>query len=308
MTREESIRAAVLRGITLNRVPGLHFPGNLLGLSFEHITIASSLLTLEADPHCLEADGQMNLGALALLADIAMAGTVRANLQPATRLGTVSLSLQFVGAPCTGRLAACAEFDGFFQQGAGRLGVTRCVVANEQGPVCTGTGTFMMLVPPKDVVLHPIQFRRRDDQPVALLPDEALTPEERGIVQRAGVAMAGGDGFLERFWGYATKRTTQGATGAMKNGPHIGNRVGHVQGGILMGFAAATAQAALPANWSLASITAAYISPGEGAVLRAQSRLVHHGRLTSVIHTQIRGKDRRVVLDVTTNHLRLSES
>ena len=288
MTREESIRAAVLRGITLNRVPGLHFPGNLLGLSFEHITSANSLLTLEADPHCLEADGQMNFGALALLADIAMAGTVRANLEPTTRLGTVGMSLQFCGAPATGRLAARAEFDGFFRQGAGRLGVTRCVVSNAAGPICTGTGSFMMLVPPKDVVLYPIQFRRRDDQPVTLLPDDALTSDERGIVRRAGVAM-------------------QGATGAMKNGPHIGNRVGHVQGGILMGFAAATAQAALPANWSLAAITAAYISPGEGAVLRARSRMVHHGRLTLVIHTQIKGKDRRVVLDATTNHLRRIE-
>lgn len=307
MTREESIRAAVLRGITLNRVPGLHFPGNLLGLSFEHITSANSLLTLEADPHCLEADGQMNFGALALLADIAMAGTVRANLEPTTRLGTVGMSLQFCGAPATGRLAARAEFDGFFRQGAGRLGVTRCVVSNAAGPICTGTGSFMMLVPPKDVVLYPIQFRRRDDQPVTPLPDDALRSDERGIVQRAGVAMQGSDGFLERFWGYETRRTAQGATGAMKNGPHIGNRVGHVQGGILMGFAAATAQAALPANWSLAAITAAYISPGEGAVLRARSRMVHHGRLTSVIHTQIKGKDRRVVLDVTTNHLRRIE-
>jgi acyl-coenzyme A thioesterase PaaI-like protein len=306
MTSEESIRNAVLRGIARNRVPGLHFPGNLLGLSFEHITSTDSLLNLEPDLHCLNADGQMNFGALALLADIAMAGTVRANLEPTTRLGTVNLSLQFCGAPATGRLEARASFDGFFRQGAGRLGVTRCVVSNESGDVCTGTGTFMMLVPPKDVVLYPIQFRRQGDEETSLPPNESLTPDERAIVERADAALDGGVGFLDRFWGYTTRRNDQGARGTMKNGPHVGNRVGHAQGGILLGFAAASAVAALPENWMLAAITAAYISPGEGEVLHAKSRIVHHGRLTSVIHTQIKGKNQRVVLDVTSNHLRRS--
>ena len=117
MTREESIREAVLRGIALNRTPGLHFPGNLLGVSFERVSSEHSLLTLDADPHCLDADGQMNFGALALLADIAWAGTIRAMLERTTRLGTVSLSLQFSGAPWIGRLTASAQCDGFFQQG-----------------------------------------------------------------------------------------------------------------------------------------------------------------------------------------------
>lgn len=304
MTREESIRTAVLRGITLNRTPGLHFPGNLLGLSFERVTGSDSLLTLAHEPHCLDDDGQVNFGALALLADIAMAGTVRANLEPTTRLGTVSLSLQFTGARREGQLAARAGFDGFFQQGAGRLGVARCVVSNGVGDVCTGTGTFMILVPPKDVVLYPVQFRRQVDARIAPLPIEALTRDERAIVRRADGVLKNGDGFLHRFWGYDTTPATLGAKGIMKNGPHIGNRVGHAQGGILMGFAAATAAAALPANWATTAIAAAYISPGEGTSLRARARIVHHGRMTAVIHTQIKGKNNRLVLDVTTNHIR----
>ncbi len=308
MTREESIRKAVLRGIALNRTPGLHFPGNLLGVSFERVSSEDSLLTLEPDPHCIDADGQMNFGALALLADIALAGTIRAMLERTTRLGTVSLSLQFSGAPWAGRLTATARSDGFFRRGAGRLGVSRATLSNSEGIVCTGTGTFMVLTPPKDIVLHPVPHRRRDEPPVALIAHYALTREEREITRRADAALENGDGFLDQFWGYTAHRTEQGATGAMKNGPHNGNRVGHAQGGILMGFAAATAKAALPSNWALSAITASYISPGEGVTLRARSRIVHHGRLTSVIHTQIKGKNNRVVLDVTTNHMRRSES
>ena len=56
----------------------------------------------------------------------------------------------------------------------------------------------------------------------------------------------------------------------MVNGPHIGNRVGHVQGGLTLTFAQATARAALPQDWLLNGITAGYVSPGEG------KRLTYH--------------------------------
>ncbi|MDH5264920.1 MAG: hypothetical protein OEX21_09245, partial [Betaproteobacteria bacterium] len=69
-----TIRKRVLRGLALNREPGFHFAGNFLGVSFDAITPAQSRVSLESGPHCEEADGQVNLGAVALLADIALAG------------------------------------------------------------------------------------------------------------------------------------------------------------------------------------------------------------------------------------------
>ena len=88
----------------------------------------------------------------------------------------------------------------------------------------------------------------------------------------------------------------------MRNGPHVGNRVGHAQGGIQLGLAAVTAAAALPANWALTGISGWYISPGEGSSLCARSEIVHHGRLTAVIRTHLTGKDKRRVLEVVTTH------
>jgi len=52
----------------------------------------------------------------------------------------------------------------------------------------------------------------------------------------------------------------------------------------------------------LTSISAYYISPGEGRSLKARSRILHHGRLVSVVRTQITGKNNRRVLEVVTTH------
>jgi acyl-coenzyme A thioesterase PaaI-like protein len=79
-----------------------------------------------------------------------------------------------------------------------------------------------------------------------------------------------------------------------------------VQGGIMLGLAAATAGAALPAGWRLAGVSAWYIRPGLGERLRAVSRIVHRGRLTAVVRTQISGGDRRRVLEVVSSHCAVS--
>ena len=55
----------------------------------------------------------------------------------------------------------------------------------------------------------------------------------------------GAHSFIERFWESAEARRG-GATCRVKIGAQIGNRVGHVQGGILLGIAQATARRAVP--------------------------------------------------------------
>lgn len=106
VTNQQFIRSQVLRGLALNREPGYHFVGNFLEISFDRIATEDARLTLDTAPHCVEADGQINLGAFAVLADLALAATVRADLDPATRLGTVNMNLNFTGARLTGRLEA----------------------------------------------------------------------------------------------------------------------------------------------------------------------------------------------------------
>lgn len=67
----------VLKGLALNRRPGWNFPGNFFELSFDEVGPDSARLSIEPGVHCLDADTQMNLGALAVLADIGMAAGMR---------------------------------------------------------------------------------------------------------------------------------------------------------------------------------------------------------------------------------------
>ncbi len=122
------------------------------------------------------------------------------------------------------------------------------------------------------------------------------------------MGVAGGEeSFVARFLGIVPRKTTEGASCRMTNGAHIGNRVGHAQGGILMGLAASTAAAAMGDEWRLASIAASFVSPGEGDVLEAVASPVHRGRWTGVARTEVIAPGARRVLEVSTTHARRAE-
>ncbi len=305
MNDATSIRNRILRGLALNRTPGYHFTGNFLSLSFEKNTEQDARLSMAAGPHNVEANGNVSYGALAVLADIALAANVRAGHTPASRLATVQMNLQFTGAPMTGRLHAASKLQGYVQnvtsvQGAGQVTVT----ANGK-PVCYGVGTFMVLNPPKGVALYPMSHRQDSDADVAPLAEAELNRDERRVLALTDAALADthkGGSFIRRFWGFDTHAITGGASGKLQNGPHVGNRVGHLQGGVTMGLGIATAETALPASWTLSAVTAWYISPGEGRVIKARSKIIHHGRLTSVVRTEITGKNKRRVMEMITTH------
>jgi acyl-coenzyme A thioesterase PaaI-like protein len=304
------IRAQVMRGIALNREPGYHFAGNFLELSYDHVGTDYTALSVDVAPHCAQADGQLGMAGFAILADLVMAAAVRAGLPSHTRLATVTMNLQFTGAPRTGRLDGRGAMLGFVEGAAGRQGVSTVQIGNAAGAVCTGTGTFMILKPPKGVELHPVPHRRRGENPTPEIPGGKLRPDEKKVIAIAEDALAQtqarGGAFIDRFWSVDAKHSPGGAQSVVKNGPHIGNRVGHVQGGILLGLAADNAVAALTPHWQLTALSAWYISPGEGRSLRIRSKVVHHGRLVAVVRTEVTGKGRdggrRKVFELMTTH------
>lgn len=297
------IRSQVLRGLARNRQPGFHFAGHFLGITFAGRATEESRLSLEPGPHCEEADGQVNVGAVAMLADIALASAIRARLTPEQRLATVSMHLQFTGIAMRGPLEASGSCEGFLDQGSGRQGLSRVAVTCGGRKVLFGSGAFMALDPPPGVVLHPMERSVRHD--VAPLADDELHPRESAILQCADAALADATrrhSFIRRFLGQDPRATQAGASCTMVNRPFLANRVGHVQGGLLVGLAATTAMATLPPSWMLSGISACFVSPGEGRAMQARSRVVHHGRLTAVVRTEITGKNRRRVLEAVTTH------
>jgi uncharacterized protein (TIGR00369 family) len=300
----DPIRRRVLRGIALNRTPGFHFAGNFLGIELLEVGVRTRV-AMPAGPHAIESDGQVHAATVFMVADIALAASIRAQLAPATRLATVGMHVQMNGAPIRGAIEARGEFSGFVAGAASRLGLSRVTIAAGGIEVGFGHGTFMALDPPPGMTMHPVQPSRAGE--VELPDEESLDDAERAILARADAAAACEGGFLSRFLGIVPGKTDRGASCRMENGAHVGNRVGHAQGGILMGLAASTAGAALGAQWSLSAIAASFTSPGEAGALEATASVIHRGRWTGVVRTEVIGSDGRRVLEVTTNHARAPE-
>src|SRR5204863_2806951 len=169
--------------------------------------------------------------------------TIRANVHPATRLATVSLSMQFTGMTLAGPLESVAEFQGFLGAGDPRQALSRARIAGPGGLVAIAHGAFVPLGTPAGVVAFPLP---RNPRSAPAIPESELRGDERLVLGLADEALTHGDkGFIRHFLGYQPRRTKTCASTIMRNGAPVANRVGHVQGGLLMGLAATTAMAAL---------------------------------------------------------------
>ena len=306
MCTDPGVRHTVLRALALNRTPGYHFTGHFLSVSHDHVSGETARTSMKVGPHCAEANGSINYGALSVFADLSMAANVRAEHDLATRLALVSMNMSFTGAPITGHIKAKTSLQGYLVGTSGRQAGTLFTISANEQTVCFGTGAFMVLDPPKGQTLHARQLRREQDADVAPLQEGELEGDEREILQCADEALAAQDGgaFIRRFWGIDAEPVADGAAGQLKNGPQVSNRVGHVQGGVTMGLGLATAEAALPADWMTSAVSAWLIGPCEGHLIESKSEIVHRGRLTSVVRTGIVGGNGRRAMEMMTTHTR----
>lgn len=129
---------------------------------------------------------------------------------------------------------------------------------------------------------------------------------EKAVVRRAERALRGAQPgeFLRRFWAPVVRHTPRGASGRLPIGLYVGNRVGHVQGGLSLHTALATALAAVPQHPLLTAVSAWYISPGRGKSLSARSTVLQKGRNVAVVRTELLATGARRVLEVISNHAR----
>ncbi len=194
-----------------------------------------------------------------------------------------------------GRLSASGEFQGFFERGAGKLGMSRVSVAGKAGQVCYGTGSFMALQPPRGVTLHPVPLRSRKSPEPSRLDEENLSAEEKKILRQADAALAAGGVLHPEFLDRRGKSCPEERPACRQpRGARPGRHHGRAGGGVRR--CCAVGQLETLGNFRMVH------QPGEGATLRATSRVVHQGRLTAVVRTQITGKKRRRVLEVVTTH------
>jgi acyl-coenzyme A thioesterase PaaI-like protein len=300
----DAIRRQASLALAANRAPGFHYPGFLLGLTWPRIGESDLEESMPDGPQARNVDGSINLAAFCVLLDTALATASRLKTGGGVRQATVHLHAQFTGALLRGETNALARFDGYVPGPATRQSLTSGTFYAGGQPVCHASGTFIVLPPPPGVNLGPLPWQQDAAVPAALRPND-LNPDEKAILRACNYALRRADGqraFIEHFWGALPVPTGDGARCAVKIGAQHGNRVGHVQGGLLFGLGAITACAAAPNHPQLSAIAAWYISPGQGKGLRIRSRRLHEGRSFAAVRTEIRNADGSRVLEVVSHH------
>lgn len=301
-----AIRARVLDGMARDRVPGFSFSGHFLDTTWPRIGSDSAEVSIPLGPHCADPDGRMELTALLMTLDAALATPTRLFIHPGERIATTHMHVQFTGAPVEGRLDADAVFEGFTQGDAVGQLLSRGVASAGGARVCHGSASFMRLPPPPGTrVLAPLPWQRTEAVEVPVLGEADLDERERAILARCDGALAGefaGESFARRFWDIAPRRDEGGAVTRTVTGPHLANRVGHVQGGILLGLVAETARAAVPRHGVFSSLSAWFLSPGRGAALECRACIVHQGRSFAVVRTEITGDGGVRVMEAMSAH------
>jgi len=302
----DEIRARVLRGIAGNRTPGLHFAGYFLDLALPRFDGDSVDLALPHAPHTTDADGQLDLTALCMLADTALATATRSQVADGARLATLHLQMQFTGLPASSGVRAIAHPLGAFSDTAVPQLHATATIATATGILCHTTAEFAALAPPPGVALAPLPWQLATPPAQIELTEKTLAADERPIYKYGQTALkkaSAQPAFIQHFWGGLPLRTKDGARTRFAVGPHLGNRVGHVQGGISVGIAARTACVAAPAHMLLSNIAAWYISPGRGKALTVRSRVVHAGKTIAVVRTEVKTDTGARVLEVVTHHV-----
>lgn len=300
------LREHVLRALALNRMPGFHFPGFFLGLSWDHVGKRSATVSIQTGLHCVDCDGSANVAAVALLADHALSCAMRAHLQPGVRMVTVTLHLQFTGVKASGnQLVSHARLEKIYRGASLPQGICRGDVCAKGTVVCYTSGTFVGTLPLPGVAISPLPWQRSRPDRARRLNLRNLNAKERTVVRAARTAIrdqAKGRTFIQSFWGQMPVHSDGLAGSLVDIGPHMMNRVGHVQGGVLVGMAVSRAIAALPHRTLLTGVSAWFLSPGEKGPLRVESCVLRRGRNISVVRSKILGLREKLVLEVVSSH------
>ena len=240
------LREQALRAIDADRTPGYHFAGHLLGVQWIEVSRDRARLLLPDAPQCRSASGAVDITALSLFADTTLSTAARRDVVPGARLGTIYLQMQFTDAQVFGDVVADTTLFGLGRHTARRHAFTQAALYASGKAFCTANAEFLSLDAPPGAVLAPLPWQHAGLSPAKLADESTLSPREAKVLQAVDDAIAHGSGkraFIDALWHGVPAADPAGGMRRVTIGPHMSNRVGHVQGGILAGIAVATARA-----------------------------------------------------------------
>jgi acyl-coenzyme A thioesterase PaaI-like protein len=300
----DEIRQRALRALARNRIPGYNFAGHFLDLQCRRFEPGAVAFDLAAGPHSTDAQGIVNPAAVSFFTDMVLAAAIRAYVEPTQRTATLVLRYDFTGAPARGTLTAEARSEGFSFRTALPQAMAVGSVFADGVEVIRASGNWVTAPTPGGRTLAPLPWESKEPLQYPVVARSELDPMEKAVMRHVErvLRIAGPEGFLHHLWTPAIRATPSGAASRIALGMHLGNRVGHVQGGLTMHIALATAVAAAPQHPLLTGATAWYISPGQGKALTTRSMLLQTGRNVAVVRTEVFAPGRKLVLEVISNH------
>ncbi|MBL3675548.1 acyl-CoA thioesterase domain-containing protein [Paracoccus aerius] len=300
-----AVRQHVLAALCEKQGSSFSFLGHLLALQWSDIQADSLVVTMPVGPHCTDAAGRVSMSALCGMVDIGLANACRLAVGRGWRLATIQLHLQLTGVALEGDLILSAAFDGFSTGTALRQLFSHGVVTCGGKAVCHARASFVALPPPSKTRLDAYPWEQMKSHGASGLKATELDADAQALLadcERALACTNNDRGFLDRFLGLAPRANESGSLCEIAITPTLSNRVGHVQGGLLLSIAAQTAQAAAGDHPVLSSLSCSYTGPGRGDRLSARSDVLHRGRSFATIQTQVRTSDSVLVSDTISTH------
>lgn len=294
----QAARHRALEAVARTRAVGPHFFGNFVGISGRGAVDGRASLSLDVEPGD-RPGGRISATALATVADLTMSAAIRNRLGPQNRLGTITLAVHHLepdvrGPLCTDAVAQRVELDE-------ERGFARCDVRDPAGTLVAAVeGWFTAMPLPSGQRLGPVPWELPEDTPVPPVDEAGLEPAERAAVDACTAAgeraAAAGtsvvDELLAATWSSPADGVVRGVLGV--GGEHA-NRGGHVQGGVLYGFAALAAGRLVGAGMHLAEGHLQFLRPAAGAAVVGEARLLRQGRRTAFAEVRLLDGDELVV-------------
>src|SRR5689334_11261903 len=109
----QDILVRVRQALALHRQVGFTFPGHFLRLPPD-LTGDPVQTTINAMPHCLDENGEIDLISIGIFMDIAMSRSIRGAIKHYGRMATSNINLALRGGSRRGHLTANGHFLGYF--------------------------------------------------------------------------------------------------------------------------------------------------------------------------------------------------
>lgn len=300
-----SLYQRVQRTLAISREAKLSFPAVFMNISGRPTGDEEVMVAFKEDDTFRDGKGELDLCALAAIADAALGAPSDMKTGSRVRPATAHIELQLTGAPRRGDTAVETRFVGFTGRSRVKQSLVSANIKCGGTPVAYLSAACVLLDLPEDRARTPWpwlpeDFRLAPQQSIELDADELAALE---ACERAEAAATAEHRFIEHFWCGIPEASNGEAHLRVKVTPHLGNRMGHVQGGLLLGMAMKVANAATPRGMQLSNISAYFVSPGVGPVLDVHSTISHQGRRLATVCTQISGASGKLVLEAASQHV-----